>query len=273
MVIFWAYMAFSQLLVYWIGDIPDEVTFYARADVPATWTAVDVRCSSSGTSSCRSSCSSTAARSAARTCSRRRARGCFVMHFVDVYWLVLPVHDRPGVRAALARPRRRSSSSAACRAPGSSARYGTARRRCRCTCPELADGLELRGRRMSRGTDGSRCVRKTTPSPAPAAKIAASRSSASSSGRRRAASRPLLASSTSTLRPTAAAAGGRSPGAARPIADIEQTPLARDAARGLDLRAAAARRARPLRLGRPRRRPRRHPDRASDGPRRPEEAR
>lgn len=28
MIIFWAYMAFSQLLIYWIGNIPDEVSYY-----------------------------------------------------------------------------------------------------------------------------------------------------------------------------------------------------------------------------------------------------
>ena len=39
MVAFWAYMAFSQLLVYWIADLPDEVTFYS-ARVRGTWTAI-----------------------------------------------------------------------------------------------------------------------------------------------------------------------------------------------------------------------------------------
>ena len=39
MVVFWAYISFGQLLIYWIGDIPDEVSYFVRRTA-GTWTAV-----------------------------------------------------------------------------------------------------------------------------------------------------------------------------------------------------------------------------------------
>ncbi|MBV9946490.1 MAG: hypothetical protein JOZ69_06560 [Myxococcales bacterium] len=41
MVIFWAYMAFSQLLIQWIANEPDETSFY-RARAHGFWTAINV---------------------------------------------------------------------------------------------------------------------------------------------------------------------------------------------------------------------------------------
>ena len=96
MIIFWAYVSFGQLLVYWIGDIPDEVSYFARRTA-GSWTAVTyllvfghfvvpffVLLN--------------------RRLKRRNralavAGGWIVaMHFVDVYWQVLPVHDVDGAR-------------------------------------------------------------------------------------------------------------------------------------------------------------------------------
>ncbi len=96
MVVFWAYISFGQLLVYWIGDIPDEVSYFVRRTT-GTWTAVtyvivfghfvvpffvllnrrlkrhpDVLAVAGG--------------------------WVFVMQFVDVYWQVMPVHDQAGAR-------------------------------------------------------------------------------------------------------------------------------------------------------------------------------
>jgi hypothetical protein len=96
MVVFWAYIAFGQFLVYWIGDIPDEVSYFARR-IAGTWTAVTyvivfghfvvpffV------------------------LLNRRLKRHpdvlavvgawVFAMQFVDVYWQVLPVLDASGAR-------------------------------------------------------------------------------------------------------------------------------------------------------------------------------
>jgi hypothetical protein len=96
MVLFWAYMAFSQLLIYWIADLPDEVTFYARRNT-GSWAAINfvlvlghfavpflVLLS--------------------RPLKRRWdllaavSAWLLVMHYVDVYWLILPVIDARGVR-------------------------------------------------------------------------------------------------------------------------------------------------------------------------------
>jgi hypothetical protein len=95
MVIFWAYMAFSQLLIDWIADLPHEVAFYARRSA-GSWSAI-----------------------AAllvfghfaipfflllnRRLKRRTAYiaavgvWVFVMHFVDIYWLIMPVQSGGGV--------------------------------------------------------------------------------------------------------------------------------------------------------------------------------
>jgi hypothetical protein len=96
MVVFWAYISFAQLLVYWIGDIPDEVSYFVRRTA-GTWTAVTyvivfghfvvpffV------------------------LLNRRLKRHpvvlavvggwVFVMQFADVYWQVMPVHDQAGAR-------------------------------------------------------------------------------------------------------------------------------------------------------------------------------
>jgi hypothetical protein len=96
MVVFWAYISFDQLLIYWIGDIPEEVSYFARRTA-GSWTAVTyvivfghfvlpffV------------------------LLNRRLKRHpvvlavvggwVFVMQFVDVYWQVLPVHDQAGAR-------------------------------------------------------------------------------------------------------------------------------------------------------------------------------
>jgi hypothetical protein len=96
MVIFWAYMAFSQLLIYWISDIPDEVTFFALR-TQGTWTAI--------------ACLLVGGHFVAPfflLLSRRWKRDAaylasvsawiFFVHLVDVYWLVLPVCDRTGFR-------------------------------------------------------------------------------------------------------------------------------------------------------------------------------
>ncbi len=95
-VIFWAYVAFGQLVIIWMADEPAEISFYA-ARVMGRWTAVtwllvmghfvapfflllskDLK----------------------RHPGALGAVGAwvFAMHYVDVYWLVLPVHDRAGAR-------------------------------------------------------------------------------------------------------------------------------------------------------------------------------
>ena len=96
MVVFWAYIAFAQLLVYWMGDIPDEVSFFVRRTT-GSWTAVTyvlvfghfvvpffVLLN----------------RRIKRHPDVLAVSGAwvFLMHFVDIYWQVLPVHDPSGAR-------------------------------------------------------------------------------------------------------------------------------------------------------------------------------
>jgi hypothetical protein len=96
MIIFWAYMAFSQLLIYWIGDIPDEVTYYGRR-ITGTWSDITYLLV----------CGMLVGPFFAllnRHWKRRTeylasiGAWLFLMHFVDVYWMVMPVHDDAGVR-------------------------------------------------------------------------------------------------------------------------------------------------------------------------------
>ncbi len=97
MTIFWAYMAFSQLLIYWIGDLPQEISFYATR-AAGSWAAVDyvlvfghffipffVLLN----------------RRWKRSWPFLAAAGVWmlVMHWVDVAWLVFPTRDPGGLRA------------------------------------------------------------------------------------------------------------------------------------------------------------------------------
>ena len=96
MTIFWAYVSFSQLLIYWIGDIPAEVSYFGKRTA-GSWTAVTyvivfghfvvpffVLLN----------------RRLKRHMTVLAVVGgwVFVMHYVDVYWQVLPVLDASGVR-------------------------------------------------------------------------------------------------------------------------------------------------------------------------------
>ena len=96
MVIFWAYMAFSQLLIYWIADIPEEVSYYLHRTTGG-WSAVTVLLV----------CGMFIAPFFAllnRHWKRRpgylAAVGAwvFVMHYVDVFWMVVPAYGPVGFR-------------------------------------------------------------------------------------------------------------------------------------------------------------------------------
>jgi hypothetical protein len=96
MIIFWAYMAFSQLLIYWIGNIPDDVAYYGKRTT-GTWSDITYLLV------CGMLVGPFFAllnRHWKRHLEYLAAVGAFVffMHFVDVYWLIMPVHDGAGVR-------------------------------------------------------------------------------------------------------------------------------------------------------------------------------
>jgi hypothetical protein len=96
MVAFWAYMAFSQLLIQWSADIPAEVTFYRRRST-GSWAAV--------------SAALVGGHFVApfflllnRRWKRRTGYLASVgalllfMHLVDVYWLIVPAAEPAGAR-------------------------------------------------------------------------------------------------------------------------------------------------------------------------------
>ena len=162
------------------------------------------------------------------------------MHFVDVYWLVLPVCDRAGVRphwldlaallfvgglscAWIVRATRRA-------------------RRCPLHDPELADGLELRGGGMSAGHATSH-VHQEDDTIADRGRSSRRRSSASSSARS-ASSSPGVARwprAAGAMRPSSRPHGGRV--RARAALGVEQTPILGDARRARTLRAPSSARA------------------------------
>jgi hypothetical protein len=96
LVIVWAYIAFSQFLVVWIADLPEEISFYATrvagSWTPFTWVLVlghfvvpfFVLLS----------------RGLKRRPSALAIAGGWLvlMHLADVYWLVMPAHDASGTR-------------------------------------------------------------------------------------------------------------------------------------------------------------------------------
>jgi hypothetical protein len=96
MVIFWAYMALSQLLIYWMGDIPDEIEYY-RVRTTGSWTAVTYLLV---LGHFFAPFGALLSRHWKRSLSFLGAVAAWIlgMHFVDVYWMVLPSFDRGGVR-------------------------------------------------------------------------------------------------------------------------------------------------------------------------------
>jgi hypothetical protein len=99
-VIFWAYIAFVQLLIIWIGDVPREIGFFLRRTegswAAMTWALVLAQFAVPF------------AALLSRNLKRRPRRLAWIAglvlvgHFLDFEWLVLPVHDRAGVAPHLA---------------------------------------------------------------------------------------------------------------------------------------------------------------------------
>jgi hypothetical protein len=96
MICFWAYMAFSQLLIIWIADVPDEVSFYA-ARTTGSWSVVTYGLV---VGHFVVPFFALLSRGAKRSTAYMAAVGAWmlIMHFVDVAWLVLPARDPAGVR-------------------------------------------------------------------------------------------------------------------------------------------------------------------------------
>jgi hypothetical protein len=94
-VLFWAYIAFSQLLIIWSGNLPEEVTWYVRrTDGGWQWVALALVLLHFALPF---------ALLLARQVKRRvRLLACVAgmilfMHLVDVFWLVMPAFYRDGL--------------------------------------------------------------------------------------------------------------------------------------------------------------------------------
>jgi hypothetical protein len=96
MIIFWAYISFGQLLIYWIGDIPEEVTYYL-ARTNGSWRALTYVIVFGHFIVPFFALLN---RHVKRHPDYLVAMGAwvFAMHYLDVYWQVLPVHDVAGMR-------------------------------------------------------------------------------------------------------------------------------------------------------------------------------
>ena len=85
---FWTYIAFSQLLLIWIAGLPEETPFYITRFKPG-W-AGSASSSSSATSSCRSALLLSRTLKRNPRGSSRVAVWILLIHYVDIYWLVMP---------------------------------------------------------------------------------------------------------------------------------------------------------------------------------------
>ena len=68
----WAYLSFSQFLIIWSGNLPEEIPWYIAAH-PRRLGRRSRCCSWSATSHCPSRCSSRAISSGTAACSRKVA--------------------------------------------------------------------------------------------------------------------------------------------------------------------------------------------------------
>jgi hypothetical protein len=96
MICFWAYQAFSQLLVYWMADLPSEVGYYQIRTTGSWWIVTYLLVFGHFVVPFFALIN--------RNCKRHTkylalAGGwMLVMHFVDVYWLVIPAYDAVSAR-------------------------------------------------------------------------------------------------------------------------------------------------------------------------------
>jgi hypothetical protein len=98
MICFWAYMAFSQLLLVWIADIPHEAAYYARRST-GSWAVVSTVLVGGMFVVPFFALLSRPPKREPRVLAVI-AVWIFFMHYVDVYWMVMPPVDTRGVRAS-----------------------------------------------------------------------------------------------------------------------------------------------------------------------------
>jgi hypothetical protein len=96
MTVFWAYIAFVQMMLIWIADLPEEVTWYATRS-HGSWGAV---CWYLGVAHFLLPFLALLVRSWKREPKVLAAIGVWlvVAHFVDMHWLIMPTLHPEGVR-------------------------------------------------------------------------------------------------------------------------------------------------------------------------------
>lgn len=95
-VIFWAYIAFSQLLVIWIGNIPVEVSWYLPR-TRGSWSALGAGLIAGHFALPFLLLLSREAKTRPAVLAGIGA-WLLLMHYLDLYWLVFPARDPGGVR-------------------------------------------------------------------------------------------------------------------------------------------------------------------------------
>ena len=95
---FWAYIAFSQFLLIWYGNLPEETVWY-RARITASWKAVSILLM---VGHFAVPFLYLVGRTVKRHAATLALGGAWllVMHFVDVYWQVMPTLHPEGVRVS-----------------------------------------------------------------------------------------------------------------------------------------------------------------------------
>ncbi len=96
MTVFWAYIAFVQMMLIWIADLPEEVTWYATRS-HGTWGAV---CWYLGIAHFALPFLALLVRKWKRDPRTLAAIGAWlvVAHYVDMYWLIMPTLHPQGAR-------------------------------------------------------------------------------------------------------------------------------------------------------------------------------
>lgn len=98
-VVFWAYIAYSQYFLIWIADVPDEARWYVVRSLGAWgWVSLLLVVGHFGVPFLL-----LLSRRLKRNARALAAVGALllVMHYVDVYWLILPTHSPAGPRPSL----------------------------------------------------------------------------------------------------------------------------------------------------------------------------
>ena len=99
-VMLWAYFSFSQYLIIWSGNLPEEIAWYLHR-LQTGWRCGRHRARFCFISRCRSCCCCRGPSSASRDLLVKVAIGMLIVRLVDLFWLIAPeFHQRRHRRSA-----------------------------------------------------------------------------------------------------------------------------------------------------------------------------